>query len=173
MTDWRTNPRKKRSVVWRVPEDELRTLVAQSDSISTVLRGLGLRPAGGNAKTLKTRLDEIGIDYRHMPQGRNANRFIPRGGKTLYTDSDLFTANSLVPRRTIRQRILKKNLLPYICAICGSPSEWRGQPLPLILDHINGIENDHRLENLRFVCPNCNAQLPTYCGRKNRRKPAI
>ncbi len=40
---------------------------------------------------------------------------------------------------------------------------WRGSKLSLILDHINGISNDNRLENLRFVCPNCNATLKTYC----------
>jgi hypothetical protein len=39
-----------------------------------------------------------------------------------------------------------------------------------ILDHVNGVWNDNRLENLRFLCPNCNATLDTHCGRKNRRK---
>jgi len=37
-----------------------------------------------------------------------------------------------------------------------------GKPMPLILDHINGINNDNRIENLRFVCSNCDTQLPTY-----------
>ena len=37
--------------------------------------------------------------------------------------------------------------------------------MSLILDHINGVSNDHRLENLRIVCPNCNATLDTHCGR--------
>ena len=38
--------------------------------------------------------------------------------------------------------------------------------MALILDHINGIGNDHRLENLRIVCPNCAGTLDTHCGRK-------
>ena len=45
---------------------------------------------------------------------------------------------------------------------------WRGRPMSMILDHINGVRDDHRLENLRMVCPNCAATLDTHCGRKNR-----
>ncbi len=41
----------------------------------------------------------------------------------------------------------------------------------LILDHINGVRDDHRIENLRIVCPNCAATLDTHCGRKNRIAP--
>lgn len=47
------------------------------------------------------------------------------------------------------------------CEICGN-IEWMNQPIPLILDHINGRASDDRLENLRLICPNCDAQLPTY-----------
>lgn len=37
--------------------------------------------------------------------------------------------------------------------------------MSLILDHVNGVHNDNRLENLRIVCPNCAATLDTHCGR--------
>ncbi len=40
--------------------------------------------------------------------------------------------------------------------------------MSMILDHINGVRDDHRLENLRMVCPNCAATLDTHCGRRNR-----
>jgi hypothetical protein len=40
--------------------------------------------------------------------------------------------------------------------------------MAMILDHINGVRNDNRIENLRIVCPNCAATLSTHCGRKNR-----
>lgn len=69
------------------------------------------------------------------------------------------------PRTVIRRRIIKENLLPYKCAICGIDS-WNGKKLSLELDHINGINNDNRLENLRFLCPNCHSQTSTY-GSKN------
>ena len=40
--------------------------------------------------------------------------------------------------------------------------------LVLELDHINGVGDDHRLENLRLLCPNCHSQTETYCGRNIR-----
>jgi hypothetical protein len=53
--------------------------------------------------------------------------------------------------------------------MCGQGEMWRGVRMGLVLDHVNGVWNDNRLENLRFLCPNCNATLDTHCGRKNRR----
>lgn len=43
-----------------------------------------------------------------------------------------------------------------------------GKPLVLILDHKNGVNNDNRLENLRFVCSNCDSQLETYKNRRGK-----
>ena len=47
------------------------------------------------------------------------------------------------------------------CEVCGL-EEWRGQPIPLVLDHIDGHSEDTSIDNLRLVCANCDAQLPTY-----------
>ena len=53
--------------------------------------------------------------------------------------------------------------------MCGLRTNWgRSTDMALMLDHINGVANDHRLENLRIVCPNCAATLETHCGRKNQ-----
>lgn len=57
--------------------------------------------------------------------------------------------------------------------MCGQGEMWRGRWLSLILDHVNGVPDDNRLENLRIVCPNCAATLDTHCGRKNRRERPV
>ncbi len=49
--------------------------------------------------------------------------------------------------------------------MCGQGEIWFGKKISLILDHINGINNDNRLINLRIVCPNCAASLDTHCGK--------
>ena len=55
-----------------------------------------------------------------------------------------------------------------MCELCGQGELWKGRVMGLILDHINGVSDDHRLENLRIVCPNCAATLDTHCARKRR-----
>jgi 5-methylcytosine-specific restriction endonuclease McrA len=50
------------------------------------------------------------------------------------------------------------------CQICGL-SGWRGQPMPLVLDHIDGDPYNNLISNLRVICNNCDALSPTYKGR--------
>lgn len=83
-------------------------------------------------------------------------------------DDDVFVEKSTYARRLIKERIMSQRLIPYVCSICGIEPIWQGKPMPLILDHINGVNNDNRLENLRFVCSNCDSQLDTYKS-KNRK----
>jgi len=84
-------------------------------------------------------------------------------------DEEVFVENSTYDRKGIKKRILDQNLIQYKCDCCGIGPEWNGKPMPLILDHVNGISNDHRLSNLRFVCSNCDSQLDTYKSRNKGR----
>ena len=63
---------------------------------------------------------------------------------------------------TIRRYLLKT--VGNKCQICGL-TEWRGVPVPLVADHKDGNPNNNALSNIRLVCPNCDALLPTYKGR--------
>ena len=83
-------------------------------------------------------------------------------------DCDVFVENSTYARHKLKERIIKQDMIPYHCACCGIGPEWNGKPMPLILDHINGVNNDNRLENLRFVCSNCDSQLDTYKSRNRK-----
>lgn len=67
-------------------------------------------------------------------------------------------------RRGVRERILKDGLLKYECSECNI-KDYKGKPLSFELDHINGKRDDHRLENLRFLCPNCHSQTKTFRGK--------
>lgn len=99
-----------------------------------------------------------------MSNKKGKNQF----GNGKLENNQVFVENSNYARCHLKTRIIKQNLIPYICAICGIGAIWQDKPMTLILDHINGINNDNRIENLRFVCSNCDCQLPTYKS-KNRK----
>ena len=71
-------------------------------------------------------------------------------------------------RAAVRRRLLSEGILENICSACGL-TEWLGSPISMHIDHINGVKDDHRLENLRMLCPNCHSQTPTYGGRNVKR----
>lgn len=50
------------------------------------------------------------------------------------------------------------------CAICKI-SDYNNKPLVLELDHIDGNYVNNTEDNLRFLCPNCHSQTPTYKNR--------
>jgi hypothetical protein len=124
-----------------------------------VCRALGVT---WNSGTVKKHLRKVtnfhGIDYSHFMGKSKAKLNRTKA-------SDALTKNSGFSRMTVRKIIIEDNLLPYRCSLCDLEPKWQGKELTLILDHIDGNAKDHRLTNLRFVCPNCSMQLPTNCGR--------
>jgi 5-methylcytosine-specific restriction endonuclease McrA len=83
---------------------------------------------------------------------------------------EVLVKNSRYPRITAKRAIIDNGLLEYKCSICGIGGLWNGHDLTLVLDHINGINNDHSIQNLRFLCPNCNSQTATFSGRNVKRE---
>lgn len=72
----------------------------------------------------------------------------------------------------VRQWVLDAKLLEEVCSECDQGSIWRNQPLKLHLDHRNGNKLDNTLSNLRFLCPNCHQQTPTWGNTKKSKLPS-
>ena len=102
-----------------------------------------------------------------IPQGRHPN------WDEKYSLEKVLVENSTYGRSHLKKRLIRDKIIEYKCDCCGIGPEWNGKPMPLILDHINGINNDNRLENLRFVCSNCDTQLDTYKSRNRRNKRRV
>ena len=135
-----------------------------------MLRQLGLRTAGGNPRTVQKYVRLWGIPVDHFdPDGvrRRALRHVARPLE------EILVEDSHYHRGHLKRRLYEEGIKERRCELCGQGEMWRGAEMSLILDHINGIPTDNRLENLRVVCPNCNATFATHCGRANQRPPRI
>lgn len=144
-------------------ESEAREAVAAASNHSAALRLLGLCPTGGSTAVLKQWLVRWRISTEHFEP--RAHRAPPRTAKPL---DEILVEGSTYARSNLKARLYREGLKIPVCELCALGEMWQGRPMGLILDHINGVRDDKRLENLRIVCPNCAATLDTHCGRKNR-----
>ncbi|MFE2977863.1 HNH endonuclease signature motif containing protein [Streptomyces sp. NPDC059258] len=153
----------------RWTREVLAPVVALSTSVYDVLRRLGLEAVGGHHSNISRRIKAYGIDTSHFAPpsraGKTKRRLPPE--KLLVDDC------SPHPRRISSSRL--KTAMAALgvaerCALCGTEPLWRGRPLPLEVDHINGRWSDNRPENLRLLCPNCHSATDTYRGRSKGRR---
>jgi hypothetical protein len=155
----------------RYDEQSARAAVESSLSYSEAMRKLGLRPAGGNHKHFRTYVDEIWkISTEHFDQAYA--RTVALASRKITPLEEILVEGSSYPRRSLKKRLYDLGLKQRSCERCGQGEIWLSDRISLILDHINGVPDDNRLENLRILCPNCNATLDTHCGRKNQLIPA-
>lgn len=150
--------------VYKLTDDEFSNLVKSSLNISEVLFKLGYTTVGNSwgYSQIKQRMESLGLSGKDF-RGKNPEKKL---NLLKIDESKLLCNNSKHSRHVLRKYILNNNLLPYKCAICGI-TKWNEKTLSLELDHINGINNDNRIENLRFLCPNCHSQTTTY-GARNK-----
>ena len=149
----------------RYSKAEARAAIAAARSWSDALRRLGERPAGGNHATLKKYAAAWNISIEHFDWGGARPPF-----RTAIPLAEILVEGSTYHRGHLKRRLLADGIKDRRCEECGQGETWRGTRMALVLDHVNGVWNDNRLENLRILCPNCNATLDTHCGRKNKRK---
>lgn len=148
------------SILNQYTDDEFRNIVKNSYSIREVTKKLGYNANSGDLYNyIRKRICDLNIDITHFSKyGR---------GRIERIAENVFIENSTVSQKVLRSHYKKGNYTSYVCSICGQEPIWQGKDLTLILDHINGCNHDDRLENLRWVCPNCNQQLDT-TGSRNK-----
>lgn len=151
------------SLLSQCSTEQLQEYVKSSTCYKEVMEKLGYRAYSGSIQQLlreRLRLENISTEHFTAPTG---NRIIKR------TFENTFCENSTVDQKTLKKKYKEGDYTEYKCSICGQEPFWNGQELILILDHINGINNDDRIDNLRWVCPNCNYQLDTTNGKNIKR----
>lgn len=141
--------------------DQFDKVVMDSKNLVDICRRLNLGLTGGNRNTIKKWIKIKKLDTSHF--------FIERSYRNL-KKSEILVENSTSDRRTVKDKLYRENLKERKCEFCGQGEEWMGKKISLILDHINGVNDDNRLENLRILCPNCNSTLDTNGGKNIKNK---
>lgn len=119
---------------------------------------------GMRISTYKKHATRLGV-YR-TNQGGKGNKYPNRSAHQKKIDLNAVLRGDRPETQTgwIKRHLLLEGIKKNECELCGI-KDWMGAPLSCHLDHINGISHDHRIENLRMICPNCHSQTDTYCGR--------
>lgn len=147
-------------------KQEVEAAVKNAFSYRQALMNLNIQAQGGNYKIIKRLVTEYEINTSHF-KGQGWNFGLQITCNPPRPLEEILTENSNYQSHKLKLRLLKVGLKKRICEMC-SLTTWLGEPIPLELDHINGINNDNRIENLRLLCPNCHAQTSTYRGKNKR-----
>lgn len=144
----------------------LEDAVRSSTSIAGVLRMLKLKPAGGTHSHISRRIKKLGLDTTHFTGQAHHTGRPPRNRLEW---AEILTlkpvgSNRQAPKRL--RRALIESGRPHRCSECTMEPIWCGRPLVFHVDHIDGNPHDSLPTNVRFLCPNCHSQTPTWAGRR-------
>lgn len=150
-----TTRRSNSEPAWN--REELAAAVEGAISKREVLQRLGRRDTGSIYTTLHRAAEMHGIV---LPDGTRK----VGGSQPRMSAAEVFVDGVARHRQTLLWHLVHSAGRPYECE-CGNTGEWLGKPLCLEIDHVNGNHRDNRLENLRFLCPNCHSQAETSSRR--------
>jgi len=143
-------------------------IIKESYSYADVFRKMNKSKSGDSYKTLKQYIERNNIDVSHFEPWKNNKSSCSGKPITFWLKN-----GTKISSTKLKDKLYKEGIKERKCELCGQGEDWNGGKMSLILDHINGVNNDNRLENLRIVCPNCNATLPTHCRGNKYKKEKI
>lgn len=142
-------------------------IVKGSLNYSEVARKLDLPNNCGNRNTIKKYIKEYSLNIEHFDNGLSTKKSLNKH----FDLTEILVENSPYKTTThLKNRLYKEGIKKRECELCGQGEIWQGKKMSLILDHINGTNNDNRRENLRIICPNCSATLDTHGGKNAKLK---
>src|ERR1043165_2728096 len=162
-----------RGVNWnkrKYTREEFVQVWLSSRTLGEVAKKLGCNHSGGGYVVLRAAARQLNLSSGHMVEyglnhrpGYNHIKFIPLA--EILVKGSFYTNVSRLKIRLLREGLLEAKCYADDCGL----TEWKGKPISLQLDHVNGNKLDHRIENLRLLCPNCHSQTDSFAGKNKRR----
>lgn len=141
-------------------------------SVMGVLRKLHLKETGGSHRYISSLIQKYNIDTSHFLGSKSNSGIRHIGGNKKKSAEEVLILRSNNRREDafrLRRAMIEFGIL-YACDECKLCENWNGKPILLQIDHQNGNYRDNRIENLRFLCPNCHSQTPNFGSKKKGNK---
>jgi hypothetical protein len=143
-----------------LPESDIRYAMANTKSNAEAARFLkvSFTTYKKYAKMYVDRETERTLFDMHTNQaGVGISKEMPRATAGPYSiDKILEGAHPNYPTWKLRNRLLALGILKECCDSCGyEERRVTDDTVPLLLDHLDEDETNHRIENLQLLCLNC------------------
>lgn len=144
--------------------EDFKILVKNSYTLTEICEKMNLVKSHGNRRTIKKYIKINDIDISHFYVVKNKIT-----GKKFELNEILIEGSSYTSISHLKERLYKEGIKKRECELCGQDENWNNMKISLILDHIDGVNTNHKIENLRIICPNCNAGLETFSGKNSKK----
>ena len=153
-------------IIDTIDDETFKMLVKNNSNWTNLLRACGcIGRTGEQKKRAIMRIEELGLDTKHFDSD-----VIP-------TDKIFVVDSTYADTREIKKRLIRDFDRAYECASCKNHAFtksdgvllWNNKEIVLQLEHINGVNDDNRPQNLCFLCPSCHSQTSTFTARNSKK----
>lgn len=148
-------------------DEQLIEAVKSSRSTRMVIQKLGLIPDGGNYVQVYYGIKNLKLDTEHF-KGMGWSKDLNVVTRPAIPLEQVLVKGRRCQSYKLKMRLISSNLKKAKCELCGWAEMSVDGRIPVELDHINGVNDDNRLVNLRILCPNCHSLQLTHRGKNKK-----